>query len=98
MILRVCALYDTKAKAFMIPQFFGNTALAKRAVAAAVNDPGAGYLHKNPEDFILFHVADFDDENARFVPMEKPDNLGMCAMFVDRDSRQGALQLGGEQS
>lgn len=98
MILRVCALFDTKAKAFMVPQFFASTAVAKRAVAAAVNDPQAGFLHKNPEDFILFHVADWEDQNGQFTAMTQPDNLGMCAVFVDRDSRQLALNMEGGSS
>lgn len=89
--LRVVALFDTKAKAFMLPQYFQTTALAKRAVAAAVNDPEAGFLHKNPEDFILFHIADWNDETGKFETMPQPDNLGMCATFINTNSRQPAL-------
>lgn len=94
MILRVMALFDTKAKAFMVPQFFATTAMAKRAIAAAVNDPAAGFLHKNPEDFILYHVADWSDETGQFTPMATPDNHGMCAQWVNKAAPQQTLNLG----
>lgn len=81
MMLRVCALYDTKAKAFMVPQYFATTAMAVRAVKVAVNDPQAGFLYRNPEDFILFHVADWEDQTGKFTPLQQPENLGLCAAF-----------------
>ena len=81
MKLRVIALFDTKAKAFMVPQFFATNEMAQRAVAAAVNDPQAGFLHKNPEDFVLYQVADWDDETGTFGALPVPLNLGMCAVF-----------------
>lgn len=91
MILRICAIFDVKAKAYMLPQFFPTVAVARRGVAAAVNDPAAGFLHKNPEDFILYHLGDFNDETGQFTQLPNPDVVLHCATAVDPNIRQAVL-------
>lgn len=83
MKLVMMCLFDTKAKAFMVPQFYANTQLAVRAVKNAVNDPVAGFLYRNPEDFILFEVGTWDDTTGLVEVKAVPENHGMCAAMVD---------------
>lgn len=88
MKLAMMALFDTKAKAFMIPQFYANPAICIRAVRNAVNDPVAGFLYRNPEDFIIFQLGTWDDATGAVELLPQPENHGMCASFVDERLRE----------
>lgn len=78
----VCAVYDTKAKAHLLPFFSTNIPVAIRAFAGAVNAaPGTGPVADNPSDFILFHIGFFDDVTAQFTQLGQPDNLGVGSQF-----------------
>lgn len=77
MITSVFAIYDSKAKAFMVPFFQASVATGMRAFTMAVNDPNT-VLYKHPEDFTLFHLGSFDDELGRFVPLPQPASLCMA--------------------
>lgn len=80
MILQVFAVYDSKLKAFMIPFFQQNTALAIRAFKTGANDPGS-QLCGHPEDFSLHHLGAYDDETADFKLHIPPVNLGLASNF-----------------
>lgn len=80
MNLHVFAVYDSKLKAFMLPFFLQNTALAIRAFKTGAND-SASQLCGHPEDFSLHHLGSFDDETAHFKLFDAPANLGLAANF-----------------
>lgn len=60
MLQKMFSIFDVKAKAFGVPFFAFNAALAQRSVAAAVR-AGESTLAKFPEDFVLYEVGVFDD-------------------------------------
>lgn len=74
MMSNMFSVFDLKAKAFMQPFFSAVRATAVRSFVAAVNDPST-MMHKHPEDFILFHLATFDDETAKILPLAQPEQL-----------------------
>jgi len=67
------SVFDSKAAVFGTPFFMQREAMAIRAFTDLVNDPQT-MVGKHPEDFSLFHVADFDDETAVSVSYA-PRNL-----------------------
>lgn len=67
----VCSVFDTKAAVYSNPFYSVNTAVAARDFAHGCNDPNSA-LHRNPDDYILYQVASFDDETGLFTPCVPP--------------------------
>jgi len=65
------SVYDVKAKAYSKPTPLLTEGEAIRAFTDAVNDESSIYW-KHAEDFILFHVATFDEQTGDVVACEKP--------------------------
>ena len=61
MKLNVYAIKDTKVGAFKSPFYSQNDLVAVRSLKNAVNDPNAGELNLNAEDFQLYRLGAFDD-------------------------------------
>lgn len=70
-ILRVCSIYDSKAEAFMSPAFVPAIGIASRDFVDAFTGPEAK-MAKHKDDFILYHVADWDTASALFTPVVPP--------------------------
>ena len=69
--LRVFAVYDEKAAAFITPFFLPETGMAQRVFTDCINDPEHQFgLH--PEDYSLHQLAIWDATNAKFEVAEKP--------------------------
>lgn len=75
----VCAVYDVKAKVYSQPWFFNALAVAQRAFSDSVNDPST-HLFRNPTDYTLFHIGEYDDEVAVMTPCSHV-SLGLAATF-----------------
>lgn len=60
---KMFCVYDSKALIFGVPFFMPKEQMAIRAFSDLVNDPST-LVSKHPEDFSLFYVGDFDDENG----------------------------------
>lgn len=71
MKLQVFSVYDIKARAFAFPFYCGNTEIALRYLAEGANDPTL-QLCKNSEDFTLYHLGEWNDENAEFKSTQPP--------------------------
>lgn len=69
MKLEYFAIHDAKTGYYMNPWGALSVAAALRSFRDLVNEPGHE-LGKHPEDYTLFHVATFDQENGRYVPVE----------------------------
>lgn len=64
MKVQIFATFDNKAKAYNQPFFMLNTDMAIRSFTDAVINPETQY-HQNPLDYTLFHIGQYDDENAQ---------------------------------
>lgn len=82
MKLLAFTVYDTKVEAYLPPLFMRSKGEALRSLAAAVKDPGHQFS-KNPEDYIFFHIGEFDDEKGVLVPLDIPAVLASAIDFVD---------------
>lgn len=79
MVVQVFAVYDSKARVYGQPFFVVNEGLAVRAFQSSCNDPTTE-LNKYPEDFSLFRLGTFNDENGE-LRSELPKNLGLAAQY-----------------
>lgn len=70
MILKVLSIRDRAADLFGQPMFFGTIGTGIRAFGDEVKRPHENNnLNKHPEDFDLYHIADFNDETGEFSTM-----------------------------
>lgn len=74
MIVQAYSLFDSKAKLFSQPFFALNDAVAKRMCHASAQGDSA--LAKNPEDYSLFHIGEFDDDKGLLFPAGQ--NVNVC--------------------
>lgn len=74
------AIYDVKAHAFLTPFFQMNLQIAVRSFGDVANDPGS-VVCRNPEDFILYHLGNWDDGDGQLEQFPKPLQLGMAINF-----------------
>lgn len=68
MILFVCAIFDSALEAYTRPFFVPAIGSATRAFSDEVNNPQSD-LFKHPDDYVLFELGEWDDQNGRFVKL-----------------------------
>ena len=71
MKLNVYSVKDAKAATFGNPFYANNDQVAIRSFQAVADDPNTT-IHKNPEDFSLYKVAEWDDNSGEIIPQKQP--------------------------
>jgi len=72
MRFKVMSIYDKQAEMHSQPMFFVSIGAAIRGFGDEVKrEDKQNNLHTHPEDFTLFHVADWDDETGSFEPVDR---------------------------
>lgn len=74
MQMQAYAVYDRKAESYAQPFFAPNHAVAIRNFEGAVRS-GNSQLSTHPEDFSLWHLGEYDDEQGRFQNLQNPSQL-----------------------
>lgn len=87
------AVYDSKVKAFMSPHFASAAGHAIRSFEAAANDEKTT-LCTHPEDFTLFEVGEYDDQNGTFENLKTPISLGTALQYKKPSHSQLPLLQG----
>jgi len=85
--MKFFSIYDTKVGAYMQPFPFDHAANAIRSFTQAVNDSKTS-LSKNPEDFVLFELASFDEVSGTFSNHKVPFSLGTGVQFLNKQQFQ----------
>jgi len=80
MIVKMFAIYDSKAEAYNQPLFMQSRGVAIRAFMDAANDPECP-ISKYPADYTLFEIGEFDNSTA------------VCSSHVPKISLGTALEL-----
>ena len=80
MKVQIISVYDSKTKVFGQPQYFINIPTALRSWGDTVNNP-QDTTYKHPEDFTLFHLGEYDDENGTFTNLTTPQSLGSALQY-----------------
>lgn len=81
MKLKIFAIYDSKAQAYIPPFFVPHTDVAKRTFGNAANDKGHAF-GANPADYTLFELGEWDDNTTKFSMKATPRNLGVGIEFL----------------
>lgn len=71
MRFKVFSVFDQKAQAYLPPFYLPNTAMAVRTFRDCVNTQGHAF-QKNPEDYVLFTLGEFDDASGEFATLPAP--------------------------
>jgi len=72
----VVAVHDSAMDAFSRPFHVPTTQAAVRSFSDEVNRVSADNpLNAHPDDFILYHLAMFEDESGRFENLSSPAQL-----------------------
>ena len=72
----VCAVRDRAANAFARPMFIPSSGIAVRSFQDEVNrEDKDNQMYNHPDDFDLYELGVYDDENARFELLENPKVL-----------------------
>lgn len=83
-ILKVVAIRDRAIDAFGQPAFVPTLGAAVRGFGDEVNNRESA-LNAHPEDYDLYHLADFDNESGKFQQLEQPRQIA-----IGKDLVQGA--------
>lgn len=68
----VCAVFDSAVMSYGQPFFVPAVGAALRSFVDEVNRADKdNSLYNHPEDYVLFHLADFDDETGEFVATDR---------------------------
>lgn len=68
------SVYDTAALAYTLPWYLHRREQAIRTFSNMCKDPEHQY-NKNPEDFTLYYLGEYDDENGNIEMMDRPEAL-----------------------
>ena len=83
--LNVYTVHDIKAEAYITPFFLPTDAVAERTFTDCANDRNHQF-GKNPADYTLFKVGEFDTQTGVFSIYETPTPIGKALDF-QRPSR-----------
>lgn len=81
MILQVMVVYDSKARAFMLPFYVTTVEVGQRAFSEGANTADH-QLCKAPNDFTLFHLGSYNDDKAEFSFLPNRIDLGLAVNYV----------------
>lgn len=81
MKLEIFSVFDSAAKAFMAPFLAETIEVAIRRFRATVNHEGSDF-GRFPEDYTLFHVGTFHQEDGSLLALSTPHSLGVALTFV----------------
>lgn len=84
MILKMFAVYDSKAGVFAQPFFTHNSATATRGFADQVNKADTQF-NNHPEDYTLFLLGEYDDQKGSTTCLTAPQSLGLASEFLIRN-------------
>lgn len=90
MVLKIFAVYDSKAESYMQPFFMQTAGMAIRAFADTVNREPNSALAAHPGDFTLFQIAEYEQDTGEFTQLPAKINLG-TALEHKKPSMQQTL-------
>lgn len=79
MLLQVCVLRDSAIDSFGTPYFVTHVGAAIRGFTDAVNTASDLQVYKHPEDFELYHLGIYNDQDGTFEMLAKPRQLSRGA-------------------
>lgn len=75
--LQVCSVRDRAALVYGRPFFTPSVGSAIRSFSDHLNGSEDSEMIRHPEDFDLFHLAEFDDESGFFTCLTMPKQIAI---------------------
>lgn len=91
MIMQVCAIYDKKVGAYMLPQFFRTKGEAMRAFLDACAQESAPFK-RHAEDYYFCRLGEYDDVAGRVECVATPEILLTALDGVLRNEEGSVLE------
>lgn len=90
--MKVYAVYDMAAGAYLPPFFQKNDLMAVRLFEGTVND-GQSLFWQSPSDFSLHGLGEFDEENGTFTTDGPPRPIRSALALVSREVNSAQAEL-----
>lgn len=81
MIIKVLAIRDRQLDAFMRPFFVATIGAAVRGFQDEINRDDSE-MKKHPDDYDLFHLADWDDQSGKFETLATPQQVAIGKQLI----------------
>lgn len=86
-MLKIFSVYDSKAKTYNTPFFVKEIGQAVRSFTDLTLDMRSD-VAKHPEDYSLFYLASFDDEDGLIDPLQTPECVAKAwELVAQNDSK-----------
>lgn len=69
MNFKMCAVFDSAAKAYLPPFFLPELGMAHRMFMDGVNSEGHEW-NRHPEDYALYHIGSFENTTGEFWALD----------------------------
>lgn len=84
MITKLFSLFDRKTKIFHPPIYCHNTGHALRVYQSALKNGQSNMISEYPEDFTIYQVGSFDDNNGQITGVEQPEFICQLEDLTER--------------
>lgn len=88
---KVFTIYDTKGETYNMPWFVKTHGEAERTFSNLANDERTN-IAKNPEDYDLFQIGEFDDQTGTLTPHQTPTHVVKALHLLREKSADQGLQ------
>ena len=85
--MKITAVKDMKADIFLQPQFNRTLPDALRSWEVISNE-SESLVSRFPEDFYLYHLANFDPNTGRIEVLDNPSSLGSARDFKKKPAQE----------
>ena len=82
MIHHIFTVFDSKAAAYLTPFYAQTKGVAIRQFSDAINADPSHNFARHPEDFTLFELGTYDDNNSQFTLHDAPQSIGVAVEFI----------------
>lgn len=84
MQLRVYSIRDQKSEVFNTPFYKKSHGEAERDFKTLVNDEKST-VNKYPEDFDLYYLGDYNDNDGKFMPLDTPQHIVKAVQCLNKE-------------
>jgi len=79
--MKIFSIHDSKAEAYLTPNFFKTTGEALRAFETTTKNPDTQF-NKYPHDFTLVEIGHYDELTGTLTSNDKPTILASASEFT----------------
>lgn len=88
MKIEIFAVFDNKLGAYLVPQFYANSAIAERACMLSMQHGN----FETPQDYTLYKIGTWDDVNAE-IETHKPEYVRRFEELIDESRTKEIYNL-----